>query len=336
MSTDAVAIAQPWAGTRWPVWSCRIVGPGEPIPVADAGDWTGGVFMSAPKPEQPSDAPPMLDIATCGPQLLRTALQVDVASTDSLLAFVNTWGQLGVGLGLARDAEARARSARSQFRIDSLWATRRALSAIHEHFHWLVALKRRAWSAPEIPRAPETDDALRETLQALIAEPDRRAITSEDLVILTMLGTTDPYVSGVARRTVLLRGAHAPDLGMWRGTGVTTPELHWRAFSVSLEDHLRLIHPMIRVTKAGAAPAWRVNAPIDALWAELWNYATQGGRIVRCLGCNGWFVRDRRNKTHCTAECANRATSRRWYEEVGRKQRGHAKRKITKRKRGSR
>jgi hypothetical protein len=322
-------ITHGWAGTRWPVWRCRIVDAGARGEMVSADAWTQGVFEHLRKSEQSPAGPVMLDIATCGRDLLRAALGVDVSSTDSLLAFINTWGQLGVGLGLGRDAVARLQRARARHMFDSVWATRRALSALREHFLWLVALKRRAWSAPEIPRAPESDDALREALLTLIAEPDRAAaITSgEDLLALTMVGAPDPYVSGVARRAVFLRAVHAADLGTWRDTGVTAPELHWRAFSVSLEDHLRLVHPMIRVSKTGPAPAWRVTAPIDVLWAEIWNFATLGGRIVRCPDCREWFVRDRRNKTYCGATCANRATSRRWYETTGRKQRGHAQRK---------
>lgn len=351
-----------WQGPEWPVWGYRIAAPDDPLWPVGRGDWswTGGIFVDDPSAAAPSVAllpgdghpPAMYRPAAHATDFLRAALRVDPVSRESVLGFVNAWGLLSVGTGLRDELASRLLRPSSMASFDSVWATQRALIAIQEHFRWLVALKRHEWSSADIPAttglgstvwdfsplAPSSqpDDAgfLRAALQ-MVAPPDRVSLTEPELVQgVSIFGTTDPYLSGFARRRSLLMLARAtPDQrGDWRK--VSTSELHWRAFSVSLVGHLQTIHPVIRFDPAtgGALPAWRSRVPIDVLWVAIWDYATQGGRIVRCPNCQEWFVRDRRNKEYCSATCANRATSRRWYETVGRTRRGHTKRQTTTRR----
>lgn len=298
----------------------------------EAGRRLSALAARNPHLQLPADGQPpaMYRPDRCTQDLLRAALQVDVGSLDSLGDFVNAWGRLGVGLGLAREAERLLSGPGGEPAFDSVWATQRALASIQEHFHWLAALKRGQWSATGVPRAPD-DDRLLDAAHMLMAEPDWLAMLPElehehssARLNLGVIGTSDPYVSSFSRRRRILQVAHRPPADRGSHSKISTAELHWRAFAVSLEPHLRRIDPTIRwEPKVGPVPAWRVRAPIDVLWAALWGHATQGGRLVRCPDCTNWFVRDRRNKEYCSAACANRATSRRWYaKKVRRRPRG--------------
>jgi hypothetical protein len=336
--SDPDLAVEEWQGAVWPVWGYRVAMPDDPGWLAGPGDWAwaGGVFVDDPPAARPMVAtlprdghpPATYRPAEHATALLSAVLRVDPASREAILGFVNGWGLLGVGMGLQQESANRLLHPSSEPSFDSVWATQRAIRTVREHFHWLVALTRREWTSPAIP-SPPVGDGLMRTAREIVASPDQPSLTAESLRRAGYFGSSDPYISGFAlRRTVLMLAR-----SRWKNDPI--PELNWRAFSVSLAGHLRTIHPIIRFDRFAGRPlpAWRVRLPIDVLWAAIWDRATRGGRLVRCSNCQDWFVRDRRNKEYCSATCANRATSRRWYENVGRKQRGHSRRSKTRGKR---
>lgn len=334
-----------WLSPEWPVWAgYKIAQPGDLewwLNREEDWSWTGGLLTvclgKAAQVREAEESPRWfhkthLRVAAdgqppahyspgrCSKGLLRDALRVDVASLDSLLVFVRSWGLLGVGTGESAQAERLLSMSASEPNFDSVWATRRALTVVQEHFQWLRALKNGQWSATSIPRASREGDIL-DAARALMPEPDWRALEDgyegDGTALrrkLSMFGTTDPYVASFARRQMLLHAAHLPvdQRGAWGNR--PTAEMHWRAFASSIEEHLRRIHPAMRWEPGrGPVPTWRVRAPIDAIWAAIWDEATTGGKIVRCPGCHTWFSRSRRNQVYCSDACANRARFRRWY-----------------------
>jgi hypothetical protein len=85
-----------------------------------------------------------------------------------------------------------------------------------------------------------------------------------------------------------------------------------------MAPHLRPVHPAIG-WQDGPIPQWIVARPIDAAWIALWDWATRGAQLRRCRHCREWYPRERPNKMYCTSECANRATSARWYITKGKR-----------------
>lgn len=219
--------------------------------------------------------------------LLHAAVDVDVASPDGLLAFVRGWGLLGVGTGLKEQAEALLVGPGTRPLLDTVWAARRALGAIQEHYHWVIALKRGQWASARIPRAIEENDIL-DVARSLMPETDWRALEEDyerDWPALRFAlgaslrgGSTDPYVFGFCRRRAFLHVVQLPAEERRRHwNNVSIAEAHWRAFAISIEGHLRRIHPVIAWEPKAKkpTPAWRLRAPIDVLWAEIWNFATE-------------------------------------------------------------
>ena len=120
-------------------------------PAGHAVEWTGGIFVNISTPRQ-----------IRRPRLYRPSERATgtppggagrrPAGGASLLAFVNRWGVLGVGLGTLRDtATLLRRPPLPSPPTDSVWATRRAFAALQASFRWLRALQARRWSSPEIP-----------------------------------------------------------------------------------------------------------------------------------------------------------------------------------------
>ncbi len=333
-----------WQGPAWPVWQCRILAPTADTGVVrplggglndDLGTWawTEGIF-------DPSGPATSYRPSEEGVALLRGALAIDVQDQVQLLGFVNRWGTLGVGVGTLADTAALLRRPNAVADSDSVWATRRALLAVQASFRWLLALREQRWRSSDIPGLEYEGGGLTGGRRSLLTEarkvaapPDHarleldltdaeyeRLDTAHAVDLAAMAGHEDPYFSSSLQGMML--AARARRLG-------NSAELHWRAFAAALRPHLRTVHPTIAWQQKDKLPmpAWRVRRPVDVLWVTLWDWATRGGHLRRCRNCQDWFPVDRRGKIYCSPECANRGSSRAWYEAKGRRLRKAARRR---------
>jgi hypothetical protein len=95
----------------------------------------------------------------------------------------------------------------------------------------------------------------------------------------------------------------------------------WLVFSHSLEQRISTVHPIIRWDREteAARPAWILGCPRDVLWATLWDYATDGGRLRRCENrtCRTFFVATDPRRQCCSRTCSKRKAAADWYWKRG-------------------
>lgn len=296
-------------GLRW--WRSprfQVVAPDAPDsplarPHAVDWRWTEGVLWTA---ERGVAYEPIPQAA----ELFDAALHVAPEDTDSLLAFVRTWGPLFGAPG-------------------SVWETRRAFRELQRHFAWLQALHRHEWRSPAVPALWDDQDALLDALRALLPLPEHARLDRPwqdprwpDLVravVLTDLerrrrAYPDPYVAAFVKGHF-----HAANARTARPRD--REEHHWRAFGWAIGEHLRSVNPAVGWDADRPTAAWEVPRLVDLLWIQLWNLATGGVAIRQCRHCRRWFPVDHRGKVYCSRVCTNRASAKASYEARKRAQR---------------
>ena len=124
-----------------------------------------------------------------------------------------------------------------------------------------------------------------------------------------------------ARDAVALRKAGVNDTA----SRVTDRKEKWRQrwldFSCSVEERISAVHPIIGWDgeTETARPAWILRCPRDVLWATLWDWATQGGRLRRCENrtCRSFFVATDPRRQCCSRTCSKRRAASDWYWKRG-------------------
>jgi hypothetical protein len=306
-----------WTGFRWPVYRMTIV----------PGVWDRDVRDFVPPKDHPLRRfmPPVIppsgiffpegatvhpvakallgrvpvegrhgyNLVACGEDLLQQAIKVDVASSEALTAFVNTWGRLGVGLSWrawrpgregehspAELGEVILESYRRE--LDSVDATSEALLQLQQFVRWLTAIQRRDWRAAGIPK-----------LDNVWAWAEAQ---------LALCGLEERLAANPSPRDY--------------------PKLHMLAFANWVTQYLEGVHPTLRWDPdVGPVSAWIVRSPIEMLWVTLWHWATDGRRIRHCRRpkCPNTFPAEHANKHFCSHECAAKVSAARWYRTKGRK-----------------
>src|SRR5262249_29002742 len=76
------------------------------------------------------------------------------------------------------------------------------------------------------------------------------------------------------------------------GLGANVPKLsgreraltYWRAFTLALTKHLNGVQPTLRWDpgQGRGVPAWTARRPLDVLYGEIWDWATEGSQIRKC------------------------------------------------------
>jgi hypothetical protein len=102
--------------------------------------------------------------------------------------------------------------------------------------------------------------------------------------------------------------ANAPSL-----SGPERERTYWRAFTLELTKHLDGVQPTLRwdPDQRRGVPAWTAQRPLDVLYTEIWDWATEGKQIRKCPNCSSYFQSSRKNKLDCTRSCACVASVRR-------------------------
>jgi hypothetical protein len=303
-------MATQWTGFRWPVYRVTII----------SGVWDPDVGNYVPPKEHPLRQfmpriiPPsgifFPEGATVHPvaksvlvvpvegrheynpmavmeDFLQKSIKVDFTSPEALIAFVNRWGRLGVGLhwrswrpgfGTEHTPIEPGEKILDLYRraTDSVDATAEALHSLQRGVRWLRAIQNREWDRSGIP------------------ELEQVRVWAESQIAL--YGVEEKLPEKPSRR------------------------LHMLAFASWITHYLEGVHPTIRWDPdAGSVPAWVVRSPIEALWVTLWDWATRGGRLRRCRRCKHDFLAEHASKRFCSHECAAKASAARWYRTKGKK-----------------
>jgi hypothetical protein len=88
-------------------------------------------------------------------------------------------------------------------------------------------------------------------------------------------------------------------------------EATWESLADFLNANLSEISPIARLATNHLIPAFQVSRLLDAIFLELWDIATGGSKLRRCLACKGLFVPQRANQEYCDRRCAVRIAVRR-------------------------
>lgn len=86
----------------------------------------------------------------------------------------------------------------------------------------------------------------------------------------------------------------------------------WAELAAGLETRLAGVHLGARPLRHGLVPRFPLRRLLDALYLELWGWATEAKRLRRCPRCTHFFIRGREDQIFCTGRCARLWHVKRW------------------------
>ena len=96
-------------------------------------------------------------------------------------------------------------------------------------------------------------------------------------------------------------------------------EATWESLADFLNANLNEISPTARVVTNHLIAAYRVSRLLDVIFLELWDIATSGSKLRRCLACKALFFPTRANQEYCDRRCAVRVAVRRLRQKAKRR-----------------
>ena len=95
----------------------------------------------------------------------------------------------------------------------------------------------------------------------------------------------------------------------------------WAELATVLETRLAGVHLGASPVQHGLVPRFPLGRLLDALYLELWGWATAAKRLRRCPRCTDFFIRRREDQIFCTGRCARLWHVKRWKNKQRQQQR---------------
>jgi hypothetical protein len=86
----------------------------------------------------------------------------------------------------------------------------------------------------------------------------------------------------------------------------------WPAVAALFRDKLGGVQFGAQPTRQGLIPLFPLRRLLDALYLELWGWATGAKRLRQCRRCAHFFIRGREDQIFCTGRCARLWHVKRW------------------------